>query len=80
VEGSSRVVSGQWLAQRVSGTEVHTVPLDDEIVHEFSTDCPCGPRARCIPREGRADGWTYTHHSVDGREFNEPDHGTGAAE
>lgn len=67
-------MSGQWLAQEVSDTEVHAVPLDDVIVHEFAPDCLCGPRSRCIPREGRADGWTYTHHSVDGREFNEPDY------
>lgn len=72
-------MSGQWLAQEVSDTEVHAVPLDDTIVHEFSPGCPCGPGARVIPRAGRPDGWVYTHHSVDGREFNEPDHGTGEA-
>lgn len=70
-------MSGQWLAQEVSDIEVHAVPLDDVIVHEFSTACPCGPRARTIPREGRPDGSVYTHHSVDGREFSEPDFGTG---
>ena len=71
-------MSGQWLAQEVSDTEVHTVPLDDAIVHEFAPDCPCGPSPRVIPREGRPDGWVYTHHRVDGREFNEPDYRTGA--
>ena len=70
-------MSGQWLAQEVSDTEVHAVPLDDEIVHDFSEECPCGPRKRMIPREGRPDGWVYTHHSLDGREFSEPDHDGG---
>ncbi|MDX3520707.1 hypothetical protein [Streptomyces scabiei] len=69
-------MSGQWLAQEVSDTAVHTVPLDDVIVHDFAADCPCGPTARPIPREGRPDGWVHTHHSLDGREFNEPDHQT----
>ena len=64
----------QWLAQDTSGTAVHAVPLDDVIVHDFSEDCPCGPRPRRIPRDGRPDGWTFTHHSLDGREFNEPDY------
>lgn len=72
-------MSGQWLAREVSDTEVHAVPLDDVIVHEFTTDCPCGPRPRCIPREGRPDGWVHTHHSADGREFNEPDHNRGGS-
>jgi hypothetical protein len=70
-------MSGQWLAQEVSDTAVHTVPLDDVIVHDFSEACPCGPRSRVIPREGRPDGWVYTHHSLDGRELNEPDYRPG---
>ncbi|MFF8482308.1 hypothetical protein [Streptomyces antibioticus] len=69
-------MSGQWLAQEVSDTAVHVVPLDDLIVHTFSKACPCGPRSRVIPREGRPDGRVHTHHSLDGREFEEPDFAT----
>jgi hypothetical protein len=67
-------VSGQWLAKETSDTAVHVVPLDDVTVHEFSEDCPCGPHARIVPCEGRSAGWVHTHHSVDGREFSEPDY------
>lgn len=70
-------MSGQWLAREVSDTAVHAVPLDDLIVHDFSEDCPCGPRARTIPRDGRPDGWIYTHHSLDSRELSEPDRDKG---
>ena len=67
-------MSGQWLGQETNDTTFHVVPLDDLIVHDFSENCPCGPRPRRIPRDGRPDAWTYTHHSLDGREFNEPDY------
>lgn len=70
-------MSGQWLAKEVSDTTVHAVPLDDLIVHDFSEDFPCGPGARTISRDGRPDGWIYTHHSLDGRELNEPDRDEG---
>ncbi|GAA0705277.1 hypothetical protein GCM10010193_70440 [Kitasatospora atroaurantiaca] len=66
---------GQWLAEQTDERTVHCVPLDDAVSHDLTDDCPCGPRSR--PEECRdgSTGWVVIHHSLDGRELTEPDHG-----
>ncbi len=49
---------------------MHVVPKGDLIEHELSDDCVCLPDPRFT--EG---GLVLVHHSLDGREAQEPDHG-----
>jgi hypothetical protein len=67
-------MGGQWLTQQTADDVVHAIPLDDEIVHDHADTCPCGPTARPTPMRGDATGWIVTHHSLDGRELDEPDY------
>lgn len=55
-----------WLVHPTAVDVVHTVPLDDEIVHEFTPDCPCGPAPVSVP-----GGTLLSHASLDGREHQE---------
>lgn len=49
---------------------VHVYPTGDWIEHDTTGNpCPCGPRVEYV-----AGGVVYTHHSLDGREFVEPDY------
>lgn len=58
-----------WLVRQTSPSEVHTLPLNDDVLHETSVDCVCGPFARPVKDlNGHVRGWIYTHHSLDGRE------------
>lgn len=61
-----------WLAVQTDASTVHSVPLDDEIVHEFTGACPCGPTPRATPCADGSEGRIVTHHSLDGRELGEP--------
>ncbi|OKI16800.1 hypothetical protein A6A07_11465 [Streptomyces sp. CB03911] len=63
--------AGPWLAWQQDDFTVHSVPLDDLIVHDFTDDCPCGPDQIPIPRVDGAQGWIVRHHSLDGREQHE---------
>jgi hypothetical protein len=57
-------------------TRIHVVPLADLIAHEESEDCVCRPELRLVTNDDLSDGcWVITHHSLDGRELNEPDYG-----
>jgi len=56
----------------------HTYPTGDVIEHILSDDCPCGPTTEPVPRDDGSMGWLALHHSLDGREFTEPDY-TGPA-
>ena len=52
---------------------VHVTPVDDLIEHvERDTECPCGPTVEPVFDADGACGWVITHHSLDGRESNEP--------
>lgn len=64
-------MSGQWLTQQTADDTVHTIPLDDQIIHDHSADCPCGPTAAPSPMPEGRTGWIVTHHSLDGREASE---------
>lgn len=58
---------------------VHVYPVGDLIEHDVDGgDCLCGPSTEPVPREDVSMGWVVTHHSLDGREFTEPDY-TGPA-
>ncbi len=50
----------------------HVYPVGDQIDHEMSCYCICGPRLEKIEAEEN-DGCAVlaTHHSLDGREANE---------
>jgi hypothetical protein len=59
--------AGQWFVWQQDDFTVHTVPLDDLIVHAFTDDCPCGPDPMPVPRDDGTQGWIIRHHSLDGR-------------
>lgn len=46
--------------------ELHVIPIGDDVDHEETGDCPCGPH---LDIEGA--GLIYVHHSLDGREQHE---------
>ncbi len=49
------------------------VPVDDLIAHDaFSDDCTCGPTSEPVKRDDGSMGWVLVHHSLDGREADEP--------
>lgn len=51
----------------------HITPDDDLIEHENRSDCVCNPSEEEITSSSGRPGWIYMHHSLDGRELNEPD-------
>jgi hypothetical protein len=54
---------------------IHTIPVNDLIEHTTDgRDCPCGPTTEPVEREDGSMGWIVLHHSLDGREHDEPDH------
>lgn len=54
---------------------VHVTPVGDLIEHEtLGDDCVCQPTPRLVACADGSDGWVMTHHSLDGRELNEPDY------
>jgi hypothetical protein len=56
-------MTAPWLVRQTAGDVVHTAPLDDGIVHEFTTECLCG--LTVLPVD---DGGIVVHHSLDARE------------
>lgn len=48
--------------------EAHVIPQDDMIEHEESEDCICMPGIEIVN-----EAWLYVHHSLDGRELQEPE-------
>ena len=46
---------------------VHVYPVNDQIGHEISDECPCGPDIECVMSDDGPDGWLVTHHALDGR-------------
>ena len=46
----------------------HVHPVGDLIDHEFTDECPCGPRQELVRLADGSDGWLVVHHSLDGRE------------
>lgn len=57
-------------------SHVHTVPVDDLIEHLADRDgsCVCGPTVEPVKRDDGSIAWLWLHHSLDGREFSEPDY------
>ncbi len=52
---------------------VHVVPINDLIDHDTDGgDCPCGPETIPVERDDGSFGWVTSHHSLDGRERDEP--------
>lgn len=52
---------------------VHVYPDRDLVEHEVEGDgCVCGPTVEPVPRDDGSYGWLMVHHSLDGRERNEP--------
>jgi hypothetical protein len=57
------------------GQTVHVYPVNDIVEHDTETDdCQCGPSIEAVPDGEGGYGYVLTHHSLDGREFDEPDH------
>ena len=53
---------------------LHVTPTNDLIEHDTSRDgdsCICGPRVEPVKTDSGSVNWLITHHSLDGREFQE---------
>ncbi len=64
---------GWEVREPVANEEQHILPLGDLVEHT-ATECICEPRTEPVPRDDGSMGWVIVHHSLDGREFREPDH------
>lgn len=51
-----------WLTIH-DGDHVHVMPASDDIDHDQSDDCPCGPAMRC-EMTGKGDQSIITHHRL----------------
>jgi hypothetical protein len=51
---------------------VHVLPVDDHVEHTKDDSCVCGPRVEPAFLDDGSNGWVVVHHSLDGREMNEP--------
>ena len=51
---------------------LHVVPVGDLIEHQTDDGCPCGPTSKPEQRDDGSFGQVVVHHSLDGREKNEP--------
>lgn len=60
-----------WTQTYESDGYVHVRPDNDLIAHT-DQDCVCGPTPERVPNPNGPEGWMYTHHSLDGRENQEP--------
>ena len=49
-------------------TTYHVYPPDDQITHEISEHCICGPRQEILGEDGVYEVY-YIHHCLDGREM-----------
>jgi hypothetical protein len=47
------------------------LPPEDDIQHELTDDCPCGPSSLPVVDVDGVVGWVIVHHSLDGREQRE---------
>lgn len=65
------VLTADQFVDAANPDHVHVRPLNDQIEHSLSEDCPCGPTIEPVPREDGSMGWLVTHHSLDGRENHE---------
>lgn len=55
---------------------VHVYPVGDFVDHDTETEeCVCIPDVEHVVCKDGSDGWVYMHHSLDGRELKEPQHG-----
>ena len=54
-----------WSNYRHNG-EVHTIPDNDEMQHEFH-DCPCLPETEPVKRDDGSMNYLHIHHAWDGR-------------
>lgn len=62
----------------MSTDNVYVYPTQDLIEHVTDGDgCPCIPTTEAVEHDDGSYGWVILHHSLDGREFAEPDY-TGA--
>lgn len=52
---------------------LHVVPVGDVVEHTSEDDCVCGPTAKLIKGQDGSTQWIMIHHSLDGREIEEPD-------
>lgn len=50
---------------------IHIWPLEDLVEHDLGEDCVCAPDEKVEPAPNGSRFWTFTHHSLDGREAAE---------
>lgn len=56
------------------GDTVHTIPVNDLIEHDTSGEqCVCGPETLPVECDDGSIAYNVVHHSLDGREIQEPD-------
>jgi len=52
---------------------IHVIPVNDLIEHDTDGgDCVCGPDTEPVERDDGSIAWLVSHHSLDGRELEEP--------
>lgn len=50
---------------------VHVVPVNDQVAHELTDECVCGPGCLIVDRDDGSVGVVVKHSSLDGRELAE---------
>jgi hypothetical protein len=51
---------------------LHILPAEDLIGHGYDDSCICGPSTEIVKRTDGSVGRLVVHHSLDGREIEEP--------
>lgn len=46
---------------------VDVLPRNDQVAHEHSDDCVCGPEVVPVEAASCGIGWVRVHHALDGR-------------
>lgn len=59
---------GRWLCtEQTDDGRVHVLPLGDQVEHERTDECVCGPKTELVTRDDGPDGWVVIHYALDRR-------------
>lgn len=67
----TRMFRKYWLTIELEDDSIHVVPMRDDITHEQSDECVCGPRNEAHAQPDGSVRFVVIHHSLDGRESRE---------
>ncbi|MET7992841.1 hypothetical protein ABZU76_18310 [Amycolatopsis sp. NPDC005232] len=58
----------KWANVWIDGGDLHLVPIEDVVWHDFSNDCLCGPKIELHHSQANgSDVWYVIHHALDER-------------